>query len=94
MIIGACEVRLRIMGARSLKEKRKTLKSMKDRVSKMNISVAEVDDQDKWQAATIGFALVSNDSSYVNSVLDRIFSFLAEFPDVEVIDRKMEIMHI
>lgn len=94
MIIGACEVRLRIMGARSLKEKRKTLKSMKDRVSKMNISVAEVDDQDKWQAATLGFALVSNDSSYVNSVLDRIFSFLAEYPDVELVDHKMEIMHI
>ncbi len=94
MIIGACEVKLRIMGARSLKEKRKTLKSMKDRVSKMNISVAEVDDQDKWQAATLGFALVSNDSSYVNSVLDRIVSFLAEFPDVELVDRKMEIIHI
>lgn len=94
MIIGACEIRLRIIGARSLKEKRKTLKSMKDRVSKMNISMAEVDDQDKWQAATLGFALVSNDSSYVNSVLDKIFSFLSEYPDAEVVDRKMEIIHI
>ena len=94
MIVGACEVKLRIVGARSLKEKRKTLKSLKDRVSKMNISVAEVDDHDKWQAATLGFSLVSNDSAYINSVLDRIFLYLVEYPDVELVHRKTEIIHI
>ncbi len=94
MIVGACEVKLRIVGARSLKEKRKTLKSLKDRVSKMNISVAEVDDHDKWQAATLGISLVSNDSTYINSVLDRIFLYLVEYPDVELVHRKTEIIHI
>ncbi len=94
MVIGAFEVRLKVLGARSLKEKRKVLKSLKDRFSRMNISIAEVDDQDKWQAATIGIALVSNDAVYVNSVIDKIDKSLSELPGVEVIHTKVEIMHV
>ncbi|HOK28868.1 MAG TPA: DUF503 domain-containing protein [Methanomassiliicoccaceae archaeon] len=94
MILGACKIRFRINGVRSLKEKRKTLKSLKDRVSRMNVSIAEVDDQDKWQAATLGIALVSNDTAHVNSILDRVFLFLVEYPGVELIDKKTEIIHI
>jgi uncharacterized protein YlxP (DUF503 family) len=94
VILGACKIRFRINGARSLKEKRKTLKSLKDRIFRMNVSVAEVDDQDKWQAATLGFALVSNDTAYINSVLDRVFLLLVEYPDVELVDQKTEIIHI
>jgi len=94
VVIGAFEVRLKVLGARSLKEKRKVLKSLKDRFSRMNISIAEVDDQDKWQAATIGIALVSNDAGYVNSVIDKIDKSLGELPGVEVIHTKVEIMHV
>jgi len=94
MVIGTLEVKLTIMGARSLKEKRRVLKSLKDRFLKMNVSVAEVDDQDKWQASSLGFALVSNDAGYINSVLDRIARALSEHPDVELIHQKAEIMHV
>ena len=94
MIIGASEFRLRITGARSLKEKRKTLKSLKDRVSRMNISVAEVDDQDKWQAATLAFAVVSNDTGYINSILNRVARYLTDYPDIELVDCQTEIIHI
>ncbi len=94
MVIGALEVRFVIMGAASLKEKRKILKSLKDRLSRMNISVAEVDDQDKWQASTLAFAAVSNDSGYINSMLDKILLIISEHPDVEVIHRHAEIIQI
>jgi len=94
VVIGAFEVRLKVMGAQSLKEKRKVLKSLKDRFSRMNISIAEVDDQDKWQAATIGIALVSNDAGYVNSAIDKIAKSLSELPAVEIINSKVEIMHV
>jgi uncharacterized protein len=94
VVIGALEVHLSIMGARSLKEKRKVLKSLKDRFSKLNVSVAEVGDQDKWQACTLAFAMVSNDSGFVNSALDRIAHSLSEHPDVELIDHHVEILHI
>lgn len=94
MVIGCLEVKLTIHGARSLKEKRKILKPLKDRYSKMNISVAEVDDQDTWQSAAMGFAVVSNDAGYVNSVLDRISLGLSENSDIELVDGRMEIMHL
>jgi len=94
VVIGAVEFRLKIMGAQSLKEKRKVLKSLKDRFSRMNISIAEVNDQDKWQAATIGIALVSNDAGYVNSAIDRITNALNDRGDIEIIHSNSEILHI
>ena len=60
----------------------------------MNISIAEVDDQDKWQAATIGIAMVSNDAVYVNSAIDKIAQALSEFPAMEIMHSKVEIMHV
>lgn len=93
-MIGAFRVRFKVIGARSLKEKRKILKSLKDRISRMNVSIAEVDDQDKWQAATIGIAMVSNDSAYINSVMDKMSLFLSEFPGVEILNIETEIIHV
>jgi uncharacterized protein YlxP (DUF503 family) len=94
VVIGACEVRLMILGARSLKEKRKVLKSLKDRLSRMNVSVAEVDDNDKWQAATLGITLVSNDAGFVNSVIDKIIQGVEDNGEVEMLSSRIEIIHI
>lgn len=93
-MIGSLKVKFTIHGVRSLKEKRRILKPLKDRYSKMNVSVAEVDDQDIWQLATMGFAVVSNDTGYVNSVLDRISLGLSENTDIDLIDSRMEILHV
>ncbi len=87
-------MRLRILGARSLKEKRKVLKSMKDRLLRMNLSVSEVDDNDKWQAATLGLALVSNDAAFLNSVMDRILREMQENDEVEILAVQTEMVHI
>jgi len=94
VVIGAFQVRFRVIGARSLKEKRKILKSLKDRISRMNVSIAEVDDQDKWQAATLGVAIVSNDSAYINAVMDKLRVFLLDFPGMEVLQIETEIIHV
>lgn len=83
-----------ILGARSLKEKRKVLKSLKDRLSRMNVSVAEVDDNDKWQAATLGITLVSNDAGFVNSVIDKIIQGIEDNGEVEMLSSRIEIIHI
>jgi uncharacterized protein YlxP (DUF503 family) len=94
VVIGALELRLVIIGARSLKEKRKVLKSLKDRISRMNVSVAEVGDNDKWQAATLGITLVSNEVSFVNSVIDKIVQGMEESGEVEILSSRIEIMHL
>ncbi|HVN72871.1 MAG TPA: DUF503 domain-containing protein [Desulfomonilia bacterium] len=94
MVIGVCELRFKIIGAQSLKEKRKVLRSLKDRLMKMNVSVSEVDDNDKWQAATLGIAFVSNDSGFINSVIDKIIRGIEENSDVELLVTRTEIIHI
>ena len=93
-MIGACELRMVILGAHSLKEKRKVLKSIKDRLSRMNVSVAEVDDNDKWQAATLGISMVSNETAFIHSVIDRIISNIEGNGQVEILDARTEILHI
>jgi len=94
VVIGVCELRFKIIGAQSLKEKRKVLRSLKDRLMKMNVSVSEVDDNDKWQAATLGIAFVSNDSGFINSVIDKIIRGIEENSDVELLVTRTEIIHI
>lgn len=94
MVIGACELRLMIIGAHSLKEKRKVLKSIKDRLSRMNVSVAEVDDNDKWQASTLGITLVSNEVAFINSVIDKIIKGIEAGGEVELLASRIEIIHI
>ena len=96
MNIGVCKVRLRLPENLSLKGKRRVLKSIITRVaSKFNVSVAEVDDQDAWQLATLGISLVSNDGRYTNEVLSKIVDFIinARF-EVEVLDYEIELISV
>jgi hypothetical protein len=60
MVIGLVEAHISIPESRSLKDKRSVLRSLKDRVlNRMNVSVAEVDDQDLWQSARLAFVTVA-----------------------------------
>ena len=93
MIVGICTVALFIPGRNSLKEKRQVIKSIKDRVgNKYNVSIAEVDDQDLWQKAVLGIALVGNEKKFVNQVIDNVLGYIRSTPMVEVIDCKIEIL--
>jgi hypothetical protein len=73
MVVGVLRVRLAIFEALSLKDKRRVTKSLKDRLSaRHNVSIAEVDDLDHRQAATLGLAMVSNEARFVESALRKI----------------------
>jgi len=94
MIIGICKIKLRIPQKASLKDKRRALKSIIAQLkNKLNISVAEVEDQELWQLATLGICCVSNDSRLSNEVLSRAVNFLntGRF-DVELLDYNIEII--
>ena len=93
MIVGTVEIRLFLHDARSLKDKRRVLSSLKDRIrAKFNVSVAEVDDQDFMQSATLAAAQVSNDSRYVNGALDKLVDMVRRFPGVRLVDYHMDIL--
>jgi len=72
------------------------LKSITSRVgNKFNVSVAEVDDHDLWQLATLGISCVSNSKSHANEVLSRVVDFIINSRfDVEILDYEIEILPV
>ena len=92
MIVGTAEIRLALRDARSLKDKRSVVSSLKDRLHrKFNVSVAEVDCQDTIQAAVLGIALASNESRHANSALDKVVQDVRRCPAAELVDYRIEI---
>ena len=96
MTVGVCRIRLRLAENHSLKGKRQVVKSIVSQVSnRFNVSVAEVEDQDLWQIATIAVACVSNDASVVNEVMSRVVSFISQGRwDVELLDYETELLPV
>ncbi|MDD3653648.1 MAG: DUF503 domain-containing protein [Desulfotomaculaceae bacterium] len=77
MLIGILTVELYLSEANSLKEKRRVLKSVIDRIkARFNVSIAEVGQQDTWQRSTLGVAFISNKQSHVHKVLAAVLNFI------------------
>ena len=94
MNVGVCRLRLRLAENLSLKGKRQVIKSIIALVkNKFNVSIAEVDNQDLWQMATLGISFTSNDSKYTDEVFTSIINFInsGRF-EVEIINQEIEII--
>lgn len=88
MIVGSIAIKLMIHSSSSLKEKRMIIKSITSKSSsKYNFSVAEVDDQDVWNLSTIGFAMVSNDKSIIESSFQKLINDIDNLYEVEILDK-------
>jgi len=73
MVVGVLTLEVFFPYARSLKDKRQSLKGFKDRVrSRHNVALAEVEFQDKWQRARIGVTAVSSSRVVVEELLTRV----------------------
>jgi uncharacterized protein YlxP (DUF503 family) len=96
MNIGVCKIRLRLPENSSLKGKRQVLKSIIARVvNKFNVSIAEVDDHDLWQIATLGICCVSNNKRHANEVLSKVVNYIVNGRfDVEILDYETEILSV
>ncbi len=96
MNVGVCQIKLRLPENQSLKGKRQVVKSIIARLrNKFNVAVAEVDDQDLWQLATIGVCCVSNDGRQANEVLSKVVDFVVDGRfEVEILDYKIELLPV
>ena len=70
--VGLLTVDLHFPGARSLKDKRRILASVKDRVRKLNVSLAEIDHLETHQRARLGIVAVASQRDHVDRVLDGV----------------------
>jgi uncharacterized protein YlxP (DUF503 family) len=77
MTVGIARVTLFLGEAHSLKEKRMVLRRIKDQTrNKFNVSIAQVSEDDRWQRAVLGIALVGSDRRFVESALDEVLRFI------------------
>jgi uncharacterized protein YlxP (DUF503 family) len=91
--VGLLQLDLLVPGSRSLKDKRRVIKGMKDRMhNRFNCSVAETEYQDLWNRARLAVAVVSDDVRHVNSQLDEIVRFASGQPGAELADYSIEML--
>ncbi len=89
--LGLLHLRLHVVQARTLKEKRRVVKGFKDRIaSRFNISIAEVDGLSEHKTAVLAIAMVGTDHRYVEGALQRIINAAETHRDMMLIDREIE----
>jgi len=95
MNTGICKLKLHLPESQSLKSKRRIVKSVISRLQgHYNISIAEVDDHDLWQLATLGIACVSNHNQHVDETLSKVINFITQnYSELEIVDHEIEILH-
>jgi uncharacterized protein YlxP (DUF503 family) len=87
MIVSMIQIIFEIPDVDSIKEKRRILRSMKDKLQRrFNMSVAEVDLQDSLSFAQVGGALVSNSRSFGESALHKAFEMIERDIPVRIQD--------
>ncbi len=87
MVVGIVRVELHLPGARSLKDKRQVVRSLKERIrERVQASVAEVEFQDLWQRAALGVAVVSADGAQVRERLQSVRQIVDQAVQAELLD--------
>ena len=93
MTIGVLEMDFLVPGSRSLKDKRRVVKSLKEQLrGRYNCSVAEVGYKEQWGRAEVVVAVVGDDSRFVNTQLNEIARFASNKNGAEVLDCRIEML--
>jgi len=91
MTIGVLQLELSIGDAMSLKDKRRVVKSLKDRIAHgHNVSIAEVGALDQHRRSILGIAMVANDRAYVEGGLSKLVDFVRSVGNVDLIDYQID----
>jgi len=95
MVVGTLKIILHLHDNRSLKGKRKVVKSMVEKVKhKFKVSIAEVGSNDKWQKIELGVSTVGNDRRHIDASLNNILAFLDSLYLAEIVDSSIEIFNL
>lgn len=79
MKILVSKIILHIPYSHSLKEKRRVIKEIKDRIwSKFRASIAEIEEQDSLQKAVLGIVCVSNEQPMLDGIMNKIVNFIED----------------
>jgi len=93
MFVGILTLELHIHEAASLKDKRMVVNSVLDRIrARFNVSAAQIDNHDLWQSATLAVAVVSNERSNTEAVLNRVRDLVEADVRCDVTGCRVEIL--
>lgn len=93
MVIGVLQMHLAIRDAMSLKDKRRIVKSLRDRIrNDFNVSASEVDALDLRQTAVLGVAVATNDRAFADQVLAKVVDLVRRSPGAELVKYETEIL--
>ncbi len=77
MVVGVLSLEIHLPLAQSLKDKRSVLKSLRDQLrGRFNISVAELNPNEKWQRASMGISTIGEDRAYVEGLLNEVTEWI------------------
>jgi len=95
MVVGTMRIEFYLHDNRSLKGKRKIVKSMVGKVKhRFNVAIAETGSNDKWQKIELGVSAVGNDRRHIDSSLTNVLAFLESLYLAEIVDTKTEIFNV
>jgi uncharacterized protein YlxP (DUF503 family) len=91
-----CAVRLELElpFSSSLKDKRQTLRSIKDRLRRKNVSVVESDHHDLWQRATVELALAAVSRGAAVEKREEIRRQLLNYEELVILDWREEFVKL
>jgi len=93
MHVGVMQLELSIPDADSLKDKRRVILSLKDRIANgHNVSVSEIGALDEHRRSVMGLAMVSNDKRYVQGGLDKILDLVRSVSQVTLVDYQIDLL--
>lgn len=93
MIVGVLQIEIEVPEAQSLKDKRRVVKSLKDRIAHAhNVSIAEVGALDEHQRSILGIAMVANDKAYVEGGLSKLVDLVRMVPQANLLDYQIELL--
>ena len=93
MFVGVLRLTLHIPGSRSLKERRRVVRSFKDRAqARLRAAVAEVGGLDDHQRAVLGVAVVANEAARVDELLAAAANMASTLRDAVLVERATEII--
>ncbi len=91
MVIGVLQVELSLPATHSLKDKRRLLKSLLDRLhNEFRVAAAEVDAQDDHRHAHLAVSCVSTDARHAHQILSRVMEVVERESEMIVVRYEME----
>ena len=95
MVVGTLKIAFRLHDNRSLKGKRKVVKSIVGKVkSRFNVSISEIGSNDVWQKIELGVSAVGNDRRHIDSSLNHVLNYIDSLYLASIVDTRLEIFNV